>query len=616
MGRAALRIRLLGGAVLAATAVAGVLTLGAGTATRPLYKDASQPVPKRVADLLARMTLAEKVWQMTQVDKGFLSADADITKYRLGSLLSGGGSVPVPNEPAAWVAMTDAYQRAALKTRLGIPLIYGIDAVHGHNNVIGATIFPHNIGLGVTRDAALVRKIGRATAEEVAGTGIRWTFAPCVCVARNIRWGRTYESFSDEPKVASALGAAYVAGFQGPKLGGSPTSILATAKHYVADGGTDKGVNTGDASLSDKQVRSIYLPPFTAAVKQGVGSVMTSFSSIQGEKMHASTHWVTDVLKGELGFKGFVISDWAGVAQIDGDGSLYSFEDVDKGIDAGIDMVMVPQAYQLFQAVLTNEIQKGHIKRSRIDDAVRRILTVKFQLGLFEHPFADRAATKTIGSKAHRALARQAVRESLVLLKNAGHVLPLKKGQRIFVAGKNADDVGAQSGGWTITWQGSTGPITPGTSILQGLKQVAGKGARIDYSLDGRGAKGHDVAIAVLGEGPYAESNGDRPDDYGLNLDAADDVVISNLRKAHIPIVVVLVSGRPLVVTRELPSLKALVAAWLPGTEGAGVADVLFGRVKPTGKLARVWPRSAAQAALAPGEPGALFPYGFGLSYR
>jgi beta-glucosidase len=611
MHRSRARIAALAGALALAAVVAGV-AFGTGSST-PTYKDASQPVAKRVADLLGRMTLAEKVGQMTQVDRGFLASPGDIASFRLGSLLSGGGSVPTPNAPKAWVAMTDGYQRQALKTRLGIPLLYGIDAVHGHNNVVGATIFPHNIGIGATRDPRLVTKIGAAVAQEVAGTGIRWTFAPCVCVARNIRWGRTYESFGASPQLASTLGAAYVRGFQGAKLGGSPTSILATAKHYLADGGTDNGVNAGNASLSDAQLRSVYLPPFRAAVKAGAGSVMVSFSSVNGQKMHASKKWITDVLKGELGFKGFVISDWAGVAQLDGDGNSYSASDVDQGINAGIDMVMVPQVYSDFEKVLTQEIKNGHIKQARIDDAVRRILTVKFQLGLFEHPFADTKATKTIGSKAHRALARKAVQESLVVLKDDGHVLPLKPGAKIFVAGKNADDIGAQSGGWTITWQGSTGSITPGTSILQGIKQAVGKKGRVDFSPDGSGAKGHDVAIAVLGEGPYAESNGDRSD--GLGLDSLDELTLSHLKAAHVPIVVVLVSGRPLVVTKELPSWKALVAAWLPGTEGAGVADVLFGKAKPRGKLPRPWPRNAGQAGLAPGKAGALFPSGFGLSY-
>jgi beta-glucosidase len=610
MGRAR-RLAIL--AAVAAALVAAATAFSASRASTPVYKDAAAPVDKRVADLLARMTLAEKIGQMTQVDRQFLSTPEDIASYKLGSLLSGGGSVPEPNRPAAWVAMTNGFQREALKTHLAIPLLYGIDAVHGHNNVVGATIFPHNIGLGAAHDPALTQRIGAAVAQEVAGTGIRWTFAPCVCVARNIRWGRTYESFGASTPLDSQLGAAYVRGFQGAKLGGSPASILATAKHYVADGGTDDGVNAGNASLSDDQVRKIYLPPFAAAVKAGAGSVMISFSSIGNAKMHGSKKWITDVLKGELGFKGFVISDWAGVAQLDG-GNSYSAQDVDEAVNAGVDMVMVPQDYQGFQGVLTQEVKSGHIKQARIDDAVSRILTNKFRVGLFEHPFADTKLTKTIGSKAHRALARKAVQESLVVLKNAGHVLPLKPGEKILVTGKGADDIGLQSGGWTITWQGSAGEITPGTSILAGIKQAVGSKGHVDFSPDGSGAKGHDVAIAVLGETPYAESNGDRSDD--LTLDGSDQIVLENLKKAKIPVVVVLVSGRPLVVTSELPSWKALVAAWLPGTEGAGVADILFGKAKPSGKLSRPWPKSASQAGLVPGKAGALYPYGFGLKYR
>jgi beta-glucosidase len=605
----------LGGAVVLVAVVAAASAGLSGGASTPLYKNAKAPVAKRVDDLLKRMTLAEKIGQMTQADRGFLATDTDIKTYALGSLLSGGGSVPTPNALSAWVQMTNGYQRQAMKTRLGIPLLYGIDAVHGHNNVWGATIFPHNIGIGATHDAALEQRIGAAVAQEMAGTGIRWTFAPCVCVARNIRWGRTYESYGASPGLVSKMGAAEIRGFQGAHLSAAPSSVLATAKHFLADGGTDGGVNAGNATLTDQQVRSTFLPPYQAAVKAGVGSVMVSFSSINGQKMHASKKWITDVLKGQLGFKGFVVSDWAGIEQIDGDPNTYSASDVDQGINAGIDMVMVPQDYVGFEKLLTQEVKNGHVKQSRIDDAVRRILTVKFTMGLFEHPYADTKLTQTVGSNAHRALARKAVQESLVVLKNDGHTLPLKTSEKIIVAGKNADDIGAQSGGWTITWQGSTGNITPGTTILQGIKDAAGKKGHVSYSPGGHNAKGNDVAIAVLGENPYAESAGDRPSPDGLTLDAADQVVLDNLKKAHVPIVVVLVSGRPLVVTKELADWKAFVAAWLPGSEGEGVADVLFGRVHPSGKLPRPWPRDAGQAGIAPGQKGALFPSGFGLSY-
>jgi beta-glucosidase len=572
------------------------------------YQDPSLPVAARVDDLLSRMSLDEKIGQMTQVDRAALASQpGDLATYRIGSVLSGGGSAPDDNSATGWADMYDAFQRTALTTPLAIPIIYGVDAVHGHNNVRGATIFPHNIGLGATRDPALVEQIGRATADEVAGTGIDWTFAPCVCVARNDRWGRTYESFGELPEIPAAM-TSIVTGFQ---AGG----VLATAKHYVGDGGTTGGDDQGDTQLAEADLRAIHLPPFRAAIERGVGSVMVSFSSWNGQKLHGHRYLLTDVLKGELGFTGFVVSDWAGIDQIDGAPGFTGAE-VATAINAGIDMVMVPNDYRRFISLLRTEVQAGRVPVSRVDDANRRILTKKFELGLFERPLTDRALTATVGSPAHRDLARQAVRASQVLLKNAGNVLPLAKtGGKIFVAGKSADDIGNQSGGWTITWQGRSGNITPGTTILQGIRDAVGAGTTVTYSRDGTGIDGsYRAAIAVVGETPYAEGEGDRPGSMGL--DPGDLQTISRLRAAGVPVIVVLVSGRPLDIASQVGNWNALLAAWLPGTEGRGVADVLFGDYNPTGKLPVTWMRSASQQPINDGDgKPALFGYGFGLRY-
>ncbi|MFG6192552.1 glycoside hydrolase family 3 N-terminal domain-containing protein [Nonomuraea sp. JJY05] len=575
------------------------------------YQDPSLPVPTRVADLMSRMSLDEKLGQMTQAERGSVS-NSDITTYRLGSVLSGGGSAPSPNTAASWADMYDGFQNAALATPLGIPLLYGADAVHGHNNVVGATIFPHNIGLGATRDPALVQRIGRAVAEEVSGTGVDWDFAPCLCVARNDRWGRTYESFGETPELPSSM-ATIVTGLQGATLNG-PASVLATAKHYVGDGGTTGGVDQGDTQLSEADLRAIHLPPFRAAVERGVGSVMISFSSWNGARLHGHQYLITTVLKGELGFSGFVVSDWNGVDQIDGAPGTSAL-DVRTAVNAGIDMVMVPTAWRQFIDLLRAEVQAGRVTTARVDDAVRRILTKKFELGLFEKPLTDRSYTSTVGSAAHRALAREAVAKSQVVLKNAGNVLPLARSGKIFVAGRSADNIGHQSGGWTITWQGSSGNITPGTTILQGIRNSAGSGTTVTYSQDGTGIdSSYRVAVAVVGETPYAEGQGDRTGSLGL--DAADLNTIANLRASGVPVVVVLVSGRPLDIASQLSGWNALVAAWLPGTEGQGVADVLFGTVQPTGKLPVTWMSSASQQPINSGDGKTpLFPYGFGLGY-
>ncbi|MFF5253416.1 glycoside hydrolase family 3 N-terminal domain-containing protein [Streptomyces leeuwenhoekii] len=583
------------------------------SATALPYQDPSLPVADRVADLLSRMTVDDKIGQMAQIEKDALVPQSDLATYRIGSVLSGGDSTVSPNNAQTWADTYDSLQRTALGTPLGIPMIYGIDAVHGHNAVRGATIFPHNIGLGATRDPALVQRVGRAVAQEVAGTGIDWSFAPCLCVARNDRWGRTYESFGETPEVPGAM-TTFVTGLQGETLGSGPASVLATAKHYLGDGGTTGGVDQGDTQVSEAELRAVHLPPFREAVRRGVGSVMLSYSSWNGVKSHAHKYLVTDVLKGELGFTGFVVSDWAAVDQLDGQ-SGFTAAEITTAVNAGVDMVMVPHDYKKFLSLLRGEVSAGRIPMARVDDANRRILTKKFQLGLFERPYTDRSLTPGVGSAEHRALAREAVRASQVLLKNDGGVLPLAKNARLFVAGKSADDIGNQSGGWTVGWQGRSGAVTEGTTVLQGIRAAVTDPSRVTYDRYGNGIDGsYTAAVAVVGETPYAEMRGDRPG--GMGLDQEDLQTLARLEASGVPVVVVLVSGRPLDIAGRLPAWKALLAAWLPGTEGDGVSDVLFGDHAPTGKLPVTWMSSASQQPINQGDGKTpLFPYGYGLTY-
>ena len=566
-----------------------------------------------VEDLLTKMTLDEKIGQMIQVDRSaVINNPQDITNYFIGSLLSGGGSGPINNTPSSWADMYDSFQNYALKTRLKIPIIYGIDAVHGNNNIYGATIFPHNIGLGATRNFNLVYEVERATAEEVSATGIDWTFAPCIAVPQNERWGRTYEGFGETADLVKQMGQSAVQGFQTATLGSSNTSILACAKHFLGDGGTKDGKDQGDVVVSEADIRRTHLPGYDYAVKAGVGSVMISFSSINGQKMHGSYHWITDVLKGELNFKGFVVSDWGGVDQLPGD---YKTK-IETAVNAGIDMVMLPNDYKNFSITMKQLVAENRIPISRIDDAVRRIIKIKTQLGLFEHPYSDRSLLPKVGSSEHRTVARDAVRQSLVLIKNDGTLLPLKKNAaKIIVAGKSADDIGIQCGGWTISWQGSEGNITQGTTILQAIKKAVSPTTQVSFSLDGSGASGYDFGIVVVGEKPYAEGSGDRSD---LSLSSSDLAMISRMKGSGIPFVTILISGRPMILGSALNDSNAFIAAWLPGTEGDGVADVLFGDYKPTGKLPHSWPKSMSQIPINLGDTNydPLFPFGFGLTYQ
>ena len=574
----------------------------------------------RVLALLGQMTLDEKIGQMTQAEHAFLVDDNDIERYFLGSLLSGGGSGPsFGNRASDWADMIDGYQRHALKTRLAIPLIYGVDAVHGHNNVAGAVVFPHNIGMGATRDPDLVERAASATAEEVRATGANLTFAPCVTVPRDERWGRTYEGYGESPDVVRSLGAAAVRGFQGDDLA-DPLSIVACAKHFAGDGGTAFGTGTqsaldqGNTILSEQELRDVHMQGYVSAIDAGVGVIMASYSSWNGEKCTGSHRLLTEILKGDLGFEGFVISDYGALYQLPGD-----FKgEIRLAIDAGVDMVMVPDRYREFIANLRALVLEGSVPMSRIDDAVTRILRVKFALGLMDRsPLADRTLLASFGSATHREVARECVRESLVLLKNENGVLPISKSAaRIHVAGASADDIGNQCGGWTITWQGSSGKITTGgTTILEGIREAVSNDTEVTYSKDGSGARGADVCVVVVGETPYAEFMGDRSK---LPVSKEDLAVVRRVRKTGVPVVVVLLSGRPLMIKKVLKKCDAFVAAWLPGTEGAGVADVLLGDYAPTGKLPCSWPRSMSQIPINVGdaEYDPLFPYGFGLTYQ
>jgi beta-glucosidase len=577
----------------------------------------------KVLPLLAKMTLDEKVGQMTQPDQLFIKDRSDIETLSLGSVLSGGNSDPKTNSFDDWREMYESIQAHSQKTRLKIPLLYGVDAVHGHSNVIGATLFPHNIGLGATRDAKLVEEIARITAKEVRATGINWTFAPCVTVPRDERWGRTYEGFSEDPALVAVLGEAATKGLQGDLK--DPLRVLGCVKHYVGDGGTVYGTgrkqqngknlpnDQGDVQLSEAELRRIHLPGYITSIAAGAGTIMPSYSSWNGVKCSASKRLLTEILKDELGFEGFLISDYNALDDIPGDVRTR----IKTSINAGMDMVMVPERYKEFITNLKDLAEKGEVPMSRIDDAVKRILRVKAAMGLLDPDpplTADRALAASFGSTEHREVARRAVRQSLVLLKNEKKALPLaKNAKRIHVVGRGADDIGNQSGGWTITWQGQSGAVTEGTTILAALKSAA-KTVNFTFAKDGTGGEGADAIVAVIGETPYAEGMGDRED---LGLAAEDVATVANAKKAGVPVIVVLLSGRPMILGDVLAQADALVAAWLPGTEGQGVADVLLGDYKPTGKLPFTWPRSMAQLPINVGDKtyDPLFAYGYGLTY-
>jgi beta-glucosidase len=588
------------------------------TPETPRYLDASAPVDERVTDLLGRMTLEEKLGQMTLVEKNALTPDI-VSEVGIGAILSGGGGSPRPNTPDAWREMVGAFQDAALSTRLGIPMLYGVDAVHGHNNLRDAVIFPHNVGLGATRDPELVEAIGRATAEETAATDIRWTYAPVLAVPQDIRWGRTYEAFGEDPALVSELGAALVRGLQGDDLT-AETSVLATPKHWVGDGGTGWDTSTapgyridqGTTLADEDELRATHISPYPASFDAGAITVMASYSSWENGKVHGDRFLLTDVLRGELGFSGLVVSDWGAVDQV-APGDYYG--SVVQSIEAGIDLVMVPTDFELFLTALRGAVEQGDIPEDRIDEAVSRILAVKFRMGLFERPSTSPELVERIGVAEHRALAREAVARSVVVLETDGETLPLEptSTDTLLVAGTAADDVGIQSGGWTIGWQGDTGAITEGTTILQALQEtVAGE---IVYDRSGRFSSFEGKAplgIAVVGERPYAEGRGDSAT---LALPDTDVDVVTRLRDRVDRLVVVLVTGRPLVAGDVAGMADALVVAWLPGSEGAGVVDVLTGAQPAMGRTPFSWPTDASVLDRDRTGPcdGTLYPYGYGL---
>lgn len=572
----------------------------------------------RARALVAQMTLDEKLGQMFQAERGTLQ-EGDLQRLGIGSVLSGGGSAPAQNTPAGWARMATEYRARSLQSRLGIPLLYGVDAVHGHNNVKGAVIFPHNIGLGASRDPDLVTRVGRATALEVAATGIDWTFSPVVAAARDERWGRTYEAFGEAPELAELLGPALIRGLQGETLGARPDGVLACAKHFLGDGYTEGGDDQGNTLLPPGTLEQELLPAYAKAIEAGVGSIMVSFSSIDGVKMHCHGPLLNDTLKGELAFGGLLVSDWRGVEQLPGDAE----SQLASAINAGIDMVMAPSAYSGFISSL-RKLVPARVPMERVDDAAARILNVKCALGRLEPKAFRRAASgelelpsgvDTVGSPEHRLLAREAVAKSLVLLKNEASLLPLKKNlARIHLAGSHADDIGNQAGGWTISWQGGSGPITSGTTLRQAFEGAVGAGTRVTYSLDGAGAEGADVAVVAIGERPYAEGHGD---DAKLMLDPKQREVVSRIKAARVPLVLVLMTGRPVLLGELLESADALVVAWLPGSEAQGISDVLFGGENFVGKLPHSWPRSIEQLPINVGDASydPLFPYGYGLAY-
>ncbi|XP_008457393.2 uncharacterized protein LOC103497095 isoform X1 [Cucumis melo] len=600
-------------------------------ATDCIYKNSSAPIEARIKDLLSRMTLREKIGQMTQIERTVATPSA-LGDFAIGSVLNSGGSAPFRGALSSdWADMIDRFQYWAIQSRLGIPIIYGSDAVHGNNNVYGATIFPHNVGLGATRDADLVRRIGTVTALEVRASGVHYAFAPCIAVSRDPRWGRCYESYSEDTEVVRKM-TCLVEGLQGKPPAGYPkgypfvagrNNVIACAKHFVGDGGTEKGLNEGNTIASYDELERIHMAPYLDCIAQGVSTVMASYSSWNGRPLHADHFLLTQILKNKLGFKGFVISDWQGLDRLSRPrGSNYRLC-ISAAVNAGIDMVMVPLRYKQFIKDLLFLVESGEIPMTRIDDAVERILRVKFVSGVFEHPFSDRSLLDVVGCKIHRDLAREAVRKSLVLLKNGKDptkpFLPLDmKAKKILVAGSHADDLGYQCGGWTISWDGMTGRITIGTTILDAIKGAVEDQTEVIYEQNPSAVTLNDqdisFAIVAIGESPYAEFTGD---DCKLMIPFNGNDIVKAVA-SKIPTLVILISGRPLVLEPTvMENAEALIAAWLPGSEGNGITDVIFGDYDFTGRLPVTWFRTVEQLPVHAENnlQDSLFPFGFGLSY-
>jgi beta-glucosidase len=590
-----------------------------GNAAKP-WLDTSKTVDQRVALLLAQMTVDEKIGQMTQIENNSISPSA-AAEALLGSVQSGGDGNPKGENTAEnWYYMVSDYQDAALGTRLGIPLMYGVDMVHGVSHMTGTTIFPHNIGMGATHDAALVAQACQVTATESNAAGVRWTYSPVVAVPQDVRWGRTYEGFGENTELVTQLGTACIKALQGGKLT-DPGTMAATAKHFIGDGGTAYGSSTtnimnvqyaldqGVTEMDNATIEKMFLPPYQDAIKNGVRIVMTSFSSTQeGGRITGDKHWITDVLKGRLGFTGMVISDWGAVDQI----SNNYKEAVKAAVNAGEDMIMAPYDAKKFQTTLKSLVTAGDVSQARIDDAVTRILRVKFEMGLFETPMPPSGKWDTVGSAANRAIASKAVSESAVLLKTGSGVLPVKADASVLLAGVGADDIGISVGGWTLSWQGNAGEVTTGTTLKAAL--TSRLGAKLAFDAAGSFASGThaSVGIVVVAERPYAEGIGDSAD---LELPAGDMAVIAKVRPLVDKLIVVVISGRPMMLSGIVDKADAVIAAWLPGTEQQGIADVLLGSLPFTGTTPYTWPKTAADAPRTGKTAcqGAVYPYGYGL---
>jgi beta-glucosidase len=647
----AARLRAVLVALVALAALAGALVAGphgstarAQAAPSAPYLDPSLPVDQRVADLLGRMSLQEKVGQMTQInvtrmqgdpandfDRGPLRPELEkkvLEDNLAGSILSGGGASPEVNSPQAWAETTNELQRFAIEhSPHHIPIVYGVDAVHGHNNVLGATMFPHQVGLGSSFDTALAQQLGARTARAVRATGIHWDFAPVVDTERDIRWGRSYEPFGEDPLLTGTLGAAVVRGLQGDDLA-SPDHVAATAKHFIGYSAPDSGHDRTDATISAGDLGDIHLPPFADALDAGAQTVMVNSGSVNGVPVHASKELLTGLLRGKLGFKGVVVSDWQDIENL-----LTKYhvaatyeEAVALGINAGLDMSMVPLDETRFTSAMLADVANGSISTQRVDEAVARILALKFRLGLFEHPLVDAAAANgVVTDPADKPLARRAAQESIVLLENRRATLPLspRHTRSVLVTGPSADSAVNQLGGWSIGWQGANvpGEVPDVTTVREGVEQAAGAGVDVRYAADADAvaqARRADAVVVAVGEGPYAEGEGDT-DTAALPADQAK--LIDDLAATGKPVVVVVIAGRPLMMSRQLDEASAALMAWLPGTEGgAAIGDLLFGRASPSARLSVTWRKSIAQVPLAYNGPAGKpydprYPFGYGLSY-
>ncbi len=585
-----------------------------------IYKQSSQPIEKRVEDLVSRMTLEEKIGQMSLVDKNSLTKIKDISRYNLGAVMSGAGAKPAINNPQSWFDMIAEIKSEASNSRLEIPILYGLDANHGHSNVLGATIFPHAIGLGASYNNELVKQVAVATSEELRTTGVNWDFSPSIDAPKDIRWGRVYEAFSDSPELNGSLGRSYIEGIQTADKGGY---VLASAKHYLATGSMVWGssnhkkfkIDQGKTFVDDNALSNEYLPPYKDAISANVSSVMISLNQWGDERIIDSKNLVTEKLKNELGFKGIVVSDWYGVYEYS---KTNKYEANIKAINAGLDMTMLPYDYKDFLKDVRKAVSTGRISEGRIDDAVSRILYQKFKAGLFDvEPRVT--SLESIGSQKHHALARKAVASSAVLLKNNSTLPVSVNTKNIIVAGSGADNVGRQCGAWTIEWQGIDGNWIPGgTSILQGIKQTVNKSSNVEYSLDGKFpnmTEKADIGIAVVSEKPYAEGWGDNPNP---TIDKEDLKAINNLKQIANKVVVVIISGRPLIITEQIRTWDVAVEAWLPGSEGGGIADVIFGKVPFVAKLPISWPANTKQLPIQSNgvtndNSSVLFERGWGL---